>query len=273
MSTTATPPERSRDAKRLGRRASVGIIGAAVNGLFTFVLVIVVTRGLGAEGSGVFFVAVAVMTILAGISGLGADTGLIFTVPNLLLRGANRSLTRQFVVAIVPVVVLGLVAAVVMWFLAEPLATWIGGPGTDVTTTADCLRVLALFLPLVPVYEVLLAATRSFDHIVTSVVIDKIMRPVFQPIAVGVAVAAGSAAPGGPGGVGVVLPDRARRRAVGCPDPAWGCTGPRSGRRSRPRTGRALAAVRSGCTPGRGPSPASARWPSSGSTSSSWPVS
>lgn len=195
MTQAVDPHDSARDARRLGRRASVGIVGAAVNGLFTFVLVIVVTRGLGVEGSGVFFVAVAVMTILAGVSGLGADTGMIFSVPNLLLRGAHRSLPRQLVVALVPVAVLGVISGVAMWFVAEPLAQWIGGPGADVSSAADCLRLLAVILPIVPIYELLLAATRAFDHITTSVVIDKIARPIVQPAAVGIAIASGASLP------------------------------------------------------------------------------
>ncbi len=174
---------------KLGRWTAAGMAGAAINGVFAFLLIIVVTRGLGAAGSGVFFVSVAVVTLLAGVAGLGVDTGLLFSIPALITKGNQRSIGRELVVALVPVVALGMVGAVAMWVAAEPLAQWIGGSGTDTETAADCLRAMALIMPFVPLFEVLLGATRALDDIKTSVVVDKIVRPVIQPVLVGLAIA------------------------------------------------------------------------------------
>ena len=162
--------------------------GAAINGVFAFLLIIIVTRGLGTDGSGVFFVAVAVVTLLAGVASLGVDTGLLFWLPSLIIKEEQRSLGRQLVVALVPVLALGIASGAAMWVAAEPLADWIGGEGTDTRTAADCLRAMAVIMPFVPLFETLLGATRALDDIKTSVVVDKIMRPLAQPLLVGAAI-------------------------------------------------------------------------------------
>src|SRR6266516_2729707 len=60
------------DLSRLARGGSINLGGAVANGLFGFLLVLVVTRGLIPAAAGVFFEAIALFQILGNITQLGA---------------------------------------------------------------------------------------------------------------------------------------------------------------------------------------------------------
>lgn len=191
----ATGEPSTPGTRGLGRRTALSLVGAMVSAGLSFVMVVVVSRGLGAAGAGIFFVVTSLVVIVGGVAGLGTDAGLIYAVPRLLHDGHHASFRRQLLVALVPVGAASVLLALACFLFAEPFASVTGGRGTDVQSSADGLRVLVVVLALTPLYELLMAATRSLDHLTTTVVLDKLIRPVVQPLLVSVAVLAGASVP------------------------------------------------------------------------------
>ncbi|HEV8421391.1 MAG TPA: hypothetical protein VGR13_08565, partial [Actinomycetota bacterium] len=72
------------DLSSLARGGALNLVGSLAGGALSFLLAVVVTRGLHPAGAGVFFEAVALFTILANTCEVGADTGLV--------RGVSRAL-------------------------------------------------------------------------------------------------------------------------------------------------------------------------------------
>ena len=98
--TPAGPPGGRDEATRqdlttLARGGVLNLVGAVATGLFQFVLVLVIARGLDTGGTGAFFEAVALFLILSAASALGADMGLSRMIPRyraLRLLGVDAAL-------------------------------------------------------------------------------------------------------------------------------------------------------------------------------------
>ncbi|MGH2594882.1 MAG: polysaccharide biosynthesis C-terminal domain-containing protein [Actinomycetota bacterium] len=172
------------DAGQLSRFARGGVLNLAasiLSGILGFILVVVLTRGLGASGAGPFFVALAAFSIASNTLELGADTGAVRLIARHLALGAVSDLRTTFAVALVPVFAIGSVAATCMWVFAPQLAH-IFGHGIQEGTVETYLRALAPFVPLASAYTVSVATTRGFGTILPTVLIDKISRPLLQPL-------------------------------------------------------------------------------------------
>src|SRR3712207_3811567 len=65
------------DISAMARGGILNLVGAVGTGLFTFALVTVLTRGLGAASYGAFVSAMGLFTILSNTAELGADTGMV----------------------------------------------------------------------------------------------------------------------------------------------------------------------------------------------------
>ncbi len=182
--------DRAQDASTLARSGALNLVGMGLYGALNFVLVIIVTRQLGAAGGGAFLEAVALYSILSKSAVLGADLGLLRYVSR--LRGLRRTheIASTFRVALVPVAVIGTVFGVAVFLAASPLSRLLShGVGRSDLTTY--LRVMAPFVPVGAVYLALESATRGFGTMVPSVAIERIGRPALQPVLMLAALAAG----------------------------------------------------------------------------------
>lgn len=122
-----------------------GFLGSAVNAVFGYVLVALVTRGLGAYGAGAVFTCVAAFTILCNACKLGADTGLVRFVPGDLAITGGRKVGALLRSAVVPGALASTTAAALL-FLSPGMATALLpslAPGDAVTL----VRLFAVFLP------------------------------------------------------------------------------------------------------------------------------
>ncbi|HEY7283654.1 MAG TPA: MATE family efflux transporter, partial [Actinomycetota bacterium] len=174
----------------LARSGTLSLVGAATAGILGFVLVVVVTRGLGPAGSGPLFVCITLFLILAEIATLGADTGLMRSLAGLRALGRHHEMRETVPVAVVPVVVTAtLFAAIVFTFAPEIARVLITNGGAD--AGADYLRALAPFLPLAAVSTVVLSGARGLGSMGPYVYLDRIGVPVARPLLVGAALSLG----------------------------------------------------------------------------------
>lgn len=166
----------------LARGGSLNLVGAAVTGVAQFALVVVVAAAYPLDVTGAFFAASSVFIILGAVGELGTDVGLGLWVPRHLALERSRSAARTVVVALVPVLVVSVVTAAVM-FAAAP---WIGDliAADRAAETVTMLRLLAVFLPISAVGNVLLSATRGHGRMRPTVIIDRIGRPLGQIIGI-----------------------------------------------------------------------------------------
>jgi O-antigen/teichoic acid export membrane protein len=192
-----TPPAAASDTghhvRAVARGGALNLFGSVVYGLANFVLLAVLTRELGAARAGPVIVAIAVFTILSRITELGASTGLIRTISRSRALGRVEHILPTLAVAVIPVVVLGIGFALVVWITAPELAHLFGGAKTEDEITR-LLRALAPFLPLSAAYTVLIQGSRGFEVMWPLVWIEKVLRACAMPVVVWVAVRAG----GGP---------------------------------------------------------------------------
>jgi O-antigen/teichoic acid export membrane protein len=174
----------------LARGGILNVAGALTSGIASFLFVAVVARALGAARAGPFFVAIALFSLLSRVLELGADTGVVRMIPRELAAGRPAN-TRGIVrVALFPVVVAAVLAAIGGFATAPDIADLLVRRG-DPEAVASLLRALAPFLPVAAAYTVVVAATRGFGSMVPSVTVDRLGKPVLQLLLAGSAVALG----------------------------------------------------------------------------------
>ena len=167
------------------------------------VLAVVVARGLGAGGTGAFFEAVALFTILSNFGELGADTGLVKILPQYGALSRNQDLVKVVQIALWPVIIFGIGLGAATWLLAPEL-TSVLSHAQNGAQVESYLRTFAPFIPLGAVTTVVLAGTRGMGNMVPFVLIQNVFLPAIRPVVMAtalylglgtVAVALGWAAP------------------------------------------------------------------------------
>lgn len=174
---------------RLVRHGTANLLGAAASALSQFAVVLAVVRLYGADDAGRLFATTAAFFIVLALVQLGADQGVMRFVAWHRARG-DEQLARQVLWwSGVPVIVISVVGMASMLVLAAPLADLVSqGSGSDVVAM---LRVLALVLPFAAAYELVLAATRGFGTMRPTVLLERLLRPALQPVAIVVVGVAG----------------------------------------------------------------------------------
>lgn len=184
------PDVHATDARTLGRDGLLNLVGVTLYGLCNFLLVVIVTRKLGAAGAGAFLEALALFSILINASMLGADLGLLRFVARFRALHRNHDVRRTLLVALVPVAVAGSAAGLVVFILAAPLGNLLAsGEGRGTLTTY--LRTMAPFIPAGALYETLEGGSRGFGTMLPSLTIERIARPLLTPGVVWVVLSSG----------------------------------------------------------------------------------
>jgi O-antigen/teichoic acid export membrane protein len=183
----------------VARGGAANLAGAIVAAATTLAVTVLVTRHYSQPVAGAFFTAVSLFLIVEAVASLGAYVGAINFIARLRRLGHDDQIPTIFRAAIIPVVIVSVLAAATMFLLAEPLAHILlrGHLGHSEATpgmVADALRALALALPCAALADTLLGMTRGYRDMRPTVVVDKLGRSSGQLIAVLIAVSAGSAA-------------------------------------------------------------------------------
>lgn len=186
---SATGSRRS-DLREFARGGAIGLLGSVTSAASGFVLAIVVARLLGPAGAGVFFVVVAVFTMITEVTMLGADSGLVRTGARLRALGRTDGLRRILVFAHLPVLVVSLVAAAALFLLTPWVAdTFVDAEHRD---TAELMfRIAAPLLIVSALGRVALGGTRGLGGIGAFTLIQNIVLPVSRPLLILLAFALG----------------------------------------------------------------------------------
>ncbi len=210
----AQRPDGGRDVAAVARGGLANLLGAAVSAVANFVLVIVVARALSPAAAGAFFGVTSLFLIVETVVRLGSDTGAVYFVARWRALGTPERIRPALRAAAGPVLAVSVAVAGASALLAPWLADLVAdGSGTSRAQ----LRLLALIVPVAVLYDVLCGATRGFGTMRTTVVLEKLLRPLLQIALVVAVLALGrdgwlAAAWGLPYVVVVVLAARALRR-------------------------------------------------------------
>lgn len=179
-----------RETRRSARSGAIGLAGAAVSGLFGFVLAVVITRGYGPTGAGAFFAAVGLLTVATAVCTLGAETGLLWALPR-RRTGATGDAARMLPVALLPPLVFAIVVAVVGLLVAPQLADGLFDRAS--TETVRLVQLCAVGLPVLVATGLMLAAVRGVRPIGGYVAVQFFLLPIGRPVLIGLAALASGA--------------------------------------------------------------------------------
>ncbi|MBL1083024.1 oligosaccharide flippase family protein [Streptomyces actinomycinicus] len=155
-----------------------GLVGSAVNAVFGYLLVTLVTRALGAHGAGAVFTGVAVFTVLGNTCKLGADTGLVRFIARDVAVGGGRQVGALLRTAVIPGAVVSTAAAAVL-FLWSPAAVALL-PDVAPDDAVTLVRIFAVFLPPATVTLIWLGATQGHGTVIPFVAVEQIGKPVLR---------------------------------------------------------------------------------------------
>lgn len=184
-----------RDLREFARGGAIGLVSSVIAAASGFLLTVVVARTLGVAEAGVFFVVVALFTIVAEIAELGADTGLVRTTARLRALGRVDELRRLMIVSHVPVVVVGVLCSVGAYLAAPWIADRFVDPA-DAETAVTLLRISAPFLGLMALTRVALGGTRGLGSVTAYSLINNVLLPGARPLLVGLVFVLGLGAAG-----------------------------------------------------------------------------
>jgi O-antigen/teichoic acid export membrane protein len=176
--------ETRRHLTQIARGGALGLVGAGVAAAAGFGLVLVVTNSYPTDVAGRFFTVTSAFMLLAAIATLGTETGLGRFLLRYESQDRRGDIPPTLRAAFRPTIIYSVVLAVAVIAFAKPLSDLIG---LDDPEGPASLRILAVALPLVTWNALTLAGIRAFGRMRATVMVDKIGRPVAQPLLVLVA--------------------------------------------------------------------------------------
>ena len=188
MTAAPTRPDAGRGTRGAARGGLANMAGSVLAGGTGVVVTWIVARALGTEEAGAFFAATAAFVLAGGLAKLGTTTGLVYWPAKLRATGQDHLLGACLRTGIPPVAVFSLILAVAMWLAAPWIAHLTAGGSPHVVAHHIAgLRVLAVFVPLQALTDVLLTVTRGYRSMRPTVLLDRVLRSGLQLIAVGAA--------------------------------------------------------------------------------------
>ena len=185
--------ETQSHVRQVARGGALNIVGSIIYGVASFLLLVVLTRELGARIAGAVIVVIAVFTVMSRFAELGGSTGLVRMISRDRALGRVERIRPTVIAAVLPVLALGVLFSVILWYFAAGLARLFSG-GEDTKLITDLIRLLTPFLPFSAAYSVLVLGSRGFGTMKVQVWVEKIIRAGAMPIAAFLVVTAG----GGP---------------------------------------------------------------------------
>ncbi len=183
----------------VARGSTLNVAGAGISALTTLAVTVLVTREFSRPVAGAFFTATSLFLIVEAVAGLGAFTGLVYFLARLRSLGAESRIPGILRAAVIPVIVVSLLATAALLLAATPLSRLLldgqmGRAGATPAAVARALRALAFTLPFATLLDTFLGASRGYRSMWPTVLTDRIARSSAQLIGIAVAAAAGSAA-------------------------------------------------------------------------------
>ncbi|MGM7698145.1 oligosaccharide flippase family protein [Microbacterium sp. A84] len=160
----------------LARSGLISLFGSAFAAVAALVLTAIVGNTLGASGTGLFFQAMGIFTILTQVLRLGTNSGVVRFIAE--QRAFERAGAEWRIIgyAVVPVAIVSGAASVAVWFLADALAAWLAAPA-DAEGLANLLRAMAPFVILGALIGVLQISARMLRGVTSFTLLQSVLLP------------------------------------------------------------------------------------------------
>lgn len=180
-------------AERLARSGVVSLAGSGFAALAALLLTSVVGNQLGASGTGLFFQAMGIFTILTQVLRLGTNSGIVRFIAEQRAFDRAGGEWRIVLIALIPVAVVSGLAALVLWFFAGTLAGWLATP-QEADGLTDLLQAMAPYVVLGAVLGVLHIVTRMLRGVTAFTVLQSVLLPASRLVSVLVVTVIGTTA-------------------------------------------------------------------------------
>lgn len=168
----------------------ISLLGSGFAAAAALGVAVLVGRGFGADGAGIFFQAIALFTVAAGILKLGTGSGLVRGMARARALQSGPSDSRMMWWATWPVLALSSFVALGLYLSAPALANMLTTAGR-VDQVSQALRVLAPFIVVAAMLGVLHTAVRMMRGVLAFTVLQNVLTPLGRIVMVGAAVIAG----------------------------------------------------------------------------------
>lgn len=151
------------DEENIARGGLLTLGGSICAGVLGFALTLIVGNTFGAHQAGIFFMAVAIFTILNGIAVAGSDTGLLRSISSRRSLHAHDDVWAAIRLTAGPVLLWSAFLAIGLWFAAGPVSQRLLGADGDVMHTY--LQVLSVTLVFSAFGQAALVGSRGFGDL------------------------------------------------------------------------------------------------------------
>lgn len=172
-------PTSGAEGQPLGRTVGSNLVGAALSALATFGVTVAITRGLPTDTAGTVFSMTSLFLILGALAQFGAQTGLVYFLPQARVAKEPDQARDWFLAAAGPVAVLTAVVVAAVLLGRGPLSEGLVGRDQG-ELAAQFLAILALCLPFFVIEHLSLAACRGLGRMRVYVRTELILRPTVQ---------------------------------------------------------------------------------------------
>lgn len=177
----------------LARSGVISLFGSAFAALAALVLTAIVGNSLGADGTGLFFQAMGIFTILTQVLRLGTNSGIVRFIAEQRAFDRVGAEWRIVVYAVIPVAILSGLASVGVWALADALGRWLAAPA-DAAGLADLIRAMAPFVAMGALIGVLQITARMMRGVTAFTLLQSVLLPASRLLTVLFAVSVASVA-------------------------------------------------------------------------------
>jgi O-antigen/teichoic acid export membrane protein len=174
----------------MGAGALAGTSGSAAFAAFEFLLVVILTRGLGAAGSGVFFTVMSLFMLTMGLLMIGPTQGVIRSVAHAVALDQRRDVRHLTMLAVVPTTAVAAAIGLGAVLAAPLLSDLVFGDGRAVSY----LRTMAPALPFAVAMHLLLATSRGMGTMKPTVLFDRVGVGAARPLLVAAVLLSGGGA-------------------------------------------------------------------------------
>lgn len=162
----------------IARSGTLNVLGAAAAAVLNFGFVVVVTRLFDQGTAGSLFSATSIFLIALSICSLGTDAGLSRFLLRFQALGRAQDMPTVIAVARTPVLLCSVLVALLGSIFSAPIATMIGLESSDAPLI---IIILVAILPIAALGDFSLASARALGSFRSTVLADKLLRPVLQP--------------------------------------------------------------------------------------------
>lgn len=178
--------EASIRSEKMSHSAIISFAGSAFAAVSAMLLTVMIGRGLGADGAGLFFLGVGLFTIATQILKLGSNSGIIRTISRQRALGLEGHSLQVLLIATLPVISVSIGAAVLFIYFSAPISLIFVESGNP-EALEKMIRGLSFFVCAASVLAVLQTMVRMLNGVLWFTLLQNVFLPLTRLILVGIA--------------------------------------------------------------------------------------